>query len=338
MFTGQHPLRAGQFGLHSYAAAYLDCAGERNPVRHVRKVTAALLPLLRDPPDLMVVQGDTSSALGAALAGFMAGVPVAHVEAGLRTYDPAQPWPEEEYRTAIDAQANLLFAPTDHAAENLVRECVGGEVHVTGNTGIDALLGAISQLPPAETKGRSPARILVTCHRRESWGGGIADIASALAALAADGTARIEVILHPNPQVADRMGELLGGTPNIDLLQPCGHIELVRRMRDADLILSDSGGIQEEAPALGVPLLVLREKTERPEGVTTGNMRLVGTCPQRILAEARLLLSDADALAAMARPAFPYGDGKAAPRIAELICRWLEKGRRNPAKKAVASW
>ena len=293
----------------------------------MRKVTAAFLPLLRHPPDLMVVQGDTSSALGAALAGFMAGVPVAHVEAGLRTYDPAQPWPEEEYRTAIDAQADLLFAPTAHAAENLARECVAGEVHVTGNTGIDALLGAIAQLPPAEAKARSPARILVTCHRRESWGGGIADIASALAAIAADGTARIEVILHPNPQVANRMGKLLRGTPNVELLQPCSHIELVRRMRDADLILSDSGGIQEEAPALGVPLLVLREKTERPEGIATGNMRLVGISPQRILAEARSLLSDAAALAAMARPAFPYGDGKAAPRIAALIEQWLAGDR-----------
>jgi UDP-N-acetylglucosamine 2-epimerase (non-hydrolysing) len=337
ILTGQHPrLDPAPFGLSGFPSIRLDCPGEENPHAHVRRVTAAMLPLLEPAPELLVVQGDTSTALGAALAAFTAGVPVAHVEAGLRTYDPFLPWPEEEYRTAIDAGAELLFAPTETAAGNLRSEQAPGKIHVTGNSGIDALLAVAERLPPPALRERGTPRLLVTCHRRESWGEGLRSIAAALVELARDGTATVDVMLHPNPFVAETMRRLLGGVPGIALLEPCGHSGLVRRMLEADLVLSDSGGIQEEAPALGVPLLVLREKTERPEGIWSGNSRLVGTDRERIVGEARRLLADPVARAAMARRSFPYGDGRAGPRIAALIEEWLE-GRGRASSKSPAA-
>jgi UDP-N-acetylglucosamine 2-epimerase (non-hydrolysing) len=281
------------------------------------------------PPDLLIVQGDTSSALGGARAAAAAEVPLAHVEAGLRTRDPALPWPEEEYRTEIDSKAHLLFAPTDLSALNLACERVTGRVHVTGNTGIDALYAAIADLPRCEVHDRAMRRLLVTCHRRESWGEGIRSIALAARELGMSGSAWVDVIVPPNSHVAGALRELLHRCPNTSLLEPCSHRELLRRMRESDLILSDSGGMQEEAPALGVPLLVLREKTERPEGVATGNMRLVGTCKETIVAETLRLLSDPIAYRAMSRSAFPYGDGEAAPRIAAIIEEWLENRAKN---------
>lgn len=323
IFTGQHPaLDPADFGLSNFTADRLDCPGEQDPHRHVGAVTTALLPMLADRPDLLLVQGDTSSALGAALAGFTAAVPVAHVEAGLRTHDPLLPWPEEEYRTAIDAQARLLFAPTTTAAENLRAEQVPGEIYVTGNTSIDAVLALENELPAAEQRSGDLPKLLVTAHRRESWGEGLRSIAEALRALSND--AEIDFVLHPNSHVAAAMRELLDETPNIHLVEPCGHRELIERMRDADLILSDSGGIQEEAPALGIPLLVLREKTERPEGIATGSAVLVGTSSERIVGEAQRLLHDPELLKQMRRRSFPYGNGKAASRIARIIEKWLK--------------
>ena len=294
----------------------------------MQSVTSELMPLLHRGADLLIVQGDTSSALGGALAGFAAGVPVAHVEAGLRTHDPRLPWPEESYRTRIDAEADLLFAPTEISASNLRIEGVPGEIHVTGNSGIDALIDVVAGLPAPTVHDRGFPRLLVTCHRRESWGDGLQSIASALVELAREGRVLIDFVLHPNAHVAATMRQLLGDVPNIALLQPCSYRELVRRMRDADLILSDSGGIQEEAPVLGTPLLVLREKTERPEGIASGNARLVGTDASRIVDEARRLIDDPVALGAMSHRAFPYGDGKAAPRIAAIIEDWLERQSR----------
>jgi UDP-N-acetylglucosamine 2-epimerase (non-hydrolysing) len=272
-----------------------------------------------------VVQGDTSSALGAALAGSLARVPVAHVEAGLRTHDAGHPWPEEEYRTAIDARADLLFAPTETAAANLRAEDVHGEVHMTGNTGIDALLAVQARLAAQTLVAERLPRILVTCHRRESWGEGLRSIAAALTEIARGGNAPIDLVLHPNTHVALTMRQSLDSVRGISLLAPCSQSELVRRMREADIMLSDSGGIQEEALALGTPLLVLREKTERPEAIASGNARLVGTSADRIVAEVRRLLENPYERLAMARPAFPFGDGRAAPRIAEIIGRWLEQ-------------
>jgi UDP-N-acetylglucosamine 2-epimerase (non-hydrolysing) len=290
----------------------------------VRSVTRALLPLLADAPDLLVVQGDTSSALGAALAAFAAGVPLAHVEAGMRTHDRELPWPEEEYRTAIDARADLLFAPTEMAAANLRAERVDGELFVTGNTGIDAVLATAALLPPQGLHEPGAPRLLVTVHRRESWREGLRSVAEAVIALARGGT-RVDVLVHPNAYVARSMVELLGSVENVALVNQCSHVELLARMRDADLVLSDSGGIQEEAPALGVPLLVLREKTERPEAIASGNARLVGTSADRIVAEAQELLGDPVARGAMSRRSFPFGDGRSGPRIAGLIEQWLEQ-------------
>ena len=324
VLTGQHfTLDPAEFGLELYPAIGLGCPGEEDPNKHVQAVIAAMLPSLNPALDLLVVQGDTSSALGAALAGFSAGIAVAHVEAGLRTHDPALPWPEEEYRTAIDAQADLLFAPTQIAAQNLRAERVPGTIHVTGNTGIDALKATQARLTVQALVTEELPRILVTCHRRESWGEGLKSVAAALIEIAREGTARIDVILHPNAHVAAIIRQSLDSVRGISLIEPCTQIELVRRMCEVDLMLSDSGGIQEEAAALGTPLLVLREKTERPEAIASGNARLVGTSSDRIVTEVRRLLENPYERLAMARPAFPFGDGRAAPRIAEAIKRFL---------------
>jgi UDP-N-acetylglucosamine 2-epimerase (non-hydrolysing) len=324
ILTGQHPrLDPADFALGGFPAERLDCPGKQDPHQHVGAVTSALLPKLGRSTDLLVVQGDTSSALGAALAGFSKGVAVAHVEAGLRTYDPQLPWPEEEYRTAIDASADLLFAPTSFSAANLRQEKAPGEIHITGNTSIDAILAVEAELPPVKRDPTGLPRLLVTAHRRESWGEGLRSIASAVRELASE--AVVDFVLHPNAHVAATMRDALGGHENIRLLGPCGHRELIQRMRGADLVLSDSGGIQEEAPALGVPLLVLREKTERPEGIAYGSAILVGTSSERIVSEARRLLHDPAPLQRMRRRSFPYGDGKAAQRIAGIIENWLRK-------------
>ena len=324
MLTGQHfALDPAEFGLELYPAVRLGCPGEEDPNRHVQAVTTAMLPLLSPAPDLVVVQGDTSSALGAALAASLAGVAVAHVEAGLRTHDPRLPWPEEEYRTSIDARADLLFAPTETAVANLRAEGVRGEVHLTGNTGIDALKATEARLAAQPLVVEKLPRILVTCHRRESWGEGLKSVATALVEIARDGASTIELVLHPNAHVAAIMRQSLDSIRGISLIAPCTQIDLIRRMREVDLILSDSGGIQEEATALGTPLLVLREKTERPEAIASGNARLVGTSSDRIIAEVRRLLENPYERLTMARPAFPFGDGHAAPRIAEVIHRFL---------------
>ncbi len=322
IFTSQHPLNAAEHGLAEYHGVTLDCPGGADPHVHAREVARAIAPLLADRPALLAVQGDTSSALGGALAGFAAAVPVAHVEAGLRSFDPSMPWPEEEFRAAIDARATLLFAPTDINAANLEAEDIGGSVFVTGNTGIDALL-ALS-MPPA-TPRLSPdnrLKLLVTCHRRESWGDGLRAVAEALIELAAEYPLAIDFVLHPNPAVAGIMRELLENHCGIRLLEPLGHRSMVEAMQACDILLSDSGGVQEEAPALGVPLLVLRAKTERPEGVASGNMLLVGTDKRRVM-EGVVRLLDPAVRAAMSRRAFPYGDGRSADRIAGHIADFL---------------
>ncbi|HET9810469.1 MAG TPA: UDP-N-acetylglucosamine 2-epimerase (non-hydrolyzing) [Sphingomicrobium sp.] len=319
LFTGQHPdLDPSDYGLGDFAAIHLHCAGETDPHVHVGTVSKALLPVVIDSGcRLLIVQGDTSSALGGALAGQMAGIPVAHVEAGLRSHDRRRPWPEEEFRVAIDAQAELLFAPTELSAANLRREHVRGQVHVTGNTGIDSLL-ALRHDQPCPTSAGPPC-ILVTCHRRENWGLGIAGMTAALRNIASSGIARVEILLHPNPALARQVRDLLAGERHIDFRQPCSHPETVTAMLESDLVLSDSGGMQEEAAALGVPLLVLRDRTERPEAIACGNVELVGTDRGRIIeAVERQLSGPLERAATM-----PFGDGRAGERIAEVIEQWL---------------
>ncbi|HET7710239.1 MAG TPA: UDP-N-acetylglucosamine 2-epimerase (non-hydrolyzing) [Sphingomicrobium sp.] len=330
ILTGQHPgLDPPTFALGDYPCTDLRCRGRENPRDYSVAVAIRLADHLAERPALVIVQGDTSSALGGALAGSAMHIPVAHVEAGLRTHDPTSPWPEEEFRVAIDSRADLLFAPTELSAANLRRESVRGAIHVTGNSGIDAVLAAAAELVPGERQA-SRRRLLVTCHRRESWGEGLRSIAAALVALAGD--AQIDFVLHPNPAVAAAMRRALADCPAIQVHPPCAHADLLRMMLSATLTLSDSGGMQEEAAALGAPLLVLRDKTERPEAIATGNMILVGTDSFRIVAEARRLLRDQVALAAMARPAFPYGDGRSAPRIARIITDWLDQRKRGASR------
>jgi len=327
--TGQHPgLELGDHGLDGFAATPLHCPGQPDPMLHAELVTAELRRILPiDPPDLLVVQGDTSSALGGALAAHESGVFLAHVEAGLRTYDPKLPWPEEKNRVTIDRMAQLLFAPTSGNAANLRHEKVSGIIHITGNSGIDALAELAGTLPVKPRRSwwpRREFRLLVTCHRRENWGSGLDHMAIAIRLLA-DRRICSDVVLPPNPKVTERMTSLFGDHRRIRLVPPLSHRATVDAMRRSDVVLSDSGGIQEEAPALGVPLLVLRDKTERPEGLATGSMELVGTDPQRIVEAVMRLRHNRSHRNAMSRPCLPFGDGNAASRIARYCLMFLEE-------------
>ena len=295
---------------------------------HAELVRAAMQRMLTvNRPQLVIVQGDTSSALGGALAASEFGIALAHVEAGLRTHDPNLPWPEEENRVAIDRLSDLLFAPTSGNAANLRREQSTGRVHVTGNSGIDALAALVGPLPMSRRRRLLPRRkfrLLVTCHRRENWSAGLEGLAEALLELADQGLSA-DVILPPNPGVTERMHRLLGGQQGISLIPPLSHAATIAAMRAADLVLSDSGGMQEEAPALGVPLLVLRDKTERAEGLVMGSMELVGTDPGRIVEAVGRLRGERRLLRQMARPCLPFGDGRSAPRIAEVCLAYVEE-------------
>lgn len=332
IFTGQHPaLDPADYGLGDFPVVRLSCRGQEDPHAHVGAVTKAVLPVLCDiMPWLTLVQGDTSSALGGALAAAAARLPLAHVEAGLRSHCRRQPWPEEDFRIAIDAQAQLLFAPTELSAANLVREGVSGEVHVTGNSGIDALL-PLAARRRGDARSNQP-RLLVTCHRRENWGDSLQAVAAALTTIAAEGAAQVDIVLHPNPALAGRIRELLDGQPGISFSPPRGHRDMIQAMVEADLVLSDSGGMQEEAAALGVPLLVLRDTTERPEAIACGSVELVGTDPKRILSAVRRHLKSARTKTT----ASPFGDGHAGERIAAIIEEWLlRRGALSPRCPAV---
>lgn len=297
---------------------------------HALEVASAFRSMA-EQTGLIMVQGDTSSALGGALAGFAAGIPVAHVEAGLRSHDPAMPWPEEDNRVTIDAGAALLFAVTETSAGNLRAEQVPGEIHITGNTGIDALRDLLGRVPvPHLAAVQDNPGLLVTCHRRENWGVAFDPIADALLELGETRQLRINVLLPPNPTQAALVRQKLIGCFSIRLHPPLDHAGMVEAMRGASIILSDSGGVQEEAPALGVPLLVMRTKTERPEGIASGNMVLVGSDRTRIVAEVSRLLDDPEVYAAMAHPRLPYGNGLAAERIADVTLNWLAARGRLP--------
>ncbi len=283
-------------------------------------------------PDWVVVQGDTATAMAGALAAYYRNIPVVHVEAGLRSGDIHNPWPEEVNRRIVATLATLHCAPTQGAAAALLAENVAPEsVHVTGNTVIDALhwiTASVAQEPTlAAAMGAIEHRfagrriVAVTAHRRENWGAGLAGIAEAVRRLAGRDDIAIVLPLHPNPAVRAALEERLAGLANVALTGPLDYPNFAQLLAVATLVLTDSGGVQEEAPALGVPVLVLRETTERPEGIAAGTARLVGTQPDRIVAEATRLLDDAAAHAAMARAHSPYGDGKAAGRIVQLLAR-----------------
>jgi UDP-N-acetylglucosamine 2-epimerase (non-hydrolysing) len=282
-------------------------------------------------PDLILVQGDTTTAMSAALAGFYAQVPVVHVEAGLRSGDLAHPFPEEANRQIIDAVSEILLPPTSQAQSNLYRAGFAVErCPVTGNTVVDALQQLCARHSPvlhgsgveeADLAGRK--LILVTTHRRENWGSDLEAICGAIRDIA-DRWTKIVVALpvHPNPNVQRPVRKLLGGHPRIRLLSPLEYIPFLALMRRAYLILTDSGGVQEEAPSLGVPVLVLRKTTERPEAAEAGLARIIGTDPNAIVFHVEELLEDVQAYRQMTTAINPYGDGLASGRIVEVLRNW----------------
>lgn len=292
------------------------------------RILSQLEPILAaGSADMVLVQGDTTTTLAGALAAFYQRIPVGHVEAGLRTGDMAQPFPEEMNRVVTTRLATLHFAPTPLAAGRLAAEGVAAErVFVTGNSGIDAVLHVRDLLdagtvPVPRWPQLNPAKrlIVVTAHRRESFGDGFEQICSALLRLARRGDVQIAYPVHRNPNVVEPVQRLLSGHPDILLLDPLDYIPFVDLMRRASLILTDSGGIQEEGPSLGKPILVMREKTERPEAVDAGTVKLVGTDEEKIVREAALLLDHEDERQRMSRIHNPYGDGQASRRIADAI-------------------
>jgi UDP-N-acetylglucosamine 2-epimerase (non-hydrolysing) len=306
------------------------------PGQDLTDVTTACLVRLREAlgdekPDWVLVQGDTTTALSAALAAYYQKIPIAHVEAGLRTYNPYSPWPEEINRRLVDAMSAVLFPPTRWARDNLLREAIPEErIHVTGNTVIDALFSAVTRI---ETDRQLRSRIeatfpyldtqkrllLVTGHRRESFGSGFEQICTGLVRLADRGDVQIVYPVHLNPNVREPVRRILGERANVRLIEPLDYLPFVYLLNRADLVLTDSGGIQEEAPSLGKPVLVMRDTTERPEAIEAGTARLVGADAARITKEASVLLDSSIAYTRMARAANPFGDGRAAHRICTIL-------------------
>lgn len=303
-------------------------ASEAHAVAAIRDALLPVLAAVR--PRIVLVHGDTRSALAGALAAVALQLPLGHVEAGLRSHDLAAPFPEELFRRRIDGMATWLLAPTETARANLRAEGVDdARIHVTGNTGIDALHEVLRRLPPDAVAPERPT-LLVTAHRRENLGEPLARIVHALCRIAdAHPDLDLLVPVHPNPVVAPLL-EPLAGRRNARLVPPLAYPDFVRLLRDCFAVLTDSGGVQEEAPVLGKPLLVLRDRTERPEGVLAGTARLVGTDPDRIVAEVERLLTDEAHLSAMRRVHSPYGDGRAADRIAAIVEDLLEPGASRP--------
>ena len=283
-----------------------------------------------EKPDRVLVHGDTLTTMAASLAAYFRKIPVGHVEAGLRSHNIYQPWPEEVNRKVTGVIADMHFAPTQMAHDALVAENVpAANIHITGNTVIDALLTTarrISDEPRLASgldalAGRFTERriIAVTTHRRENFGDGMTRIAEAIAEIACRKDVAVIFPVHPNPNVRPAMDLALAGRDNVAMIEPLDYPHFVRLLGMADLVLTDSGGVQEEAPALGKPVLVMRETTERPEGIAAGTALLVGTDRHRIATEIFRLLDDKSAYAAMSRAHNPYGDGKAAERIARIV-------------------
>jgi len=313
------------------------------PGQDLAGVTTAILDGLNvlfqnDPPDVVLVHGDTATTFAATLAAYYHKIPVAHVEAGLRTGDIYSPWPEEANRKLTGVLAHLHFAPTNVSRENLLREgCKGDSIFVTGNTVIDALLTIVEKLKSEpmlrekieklfEFLNSNRRLVLVTGHRRESFGGGFERICKALVQLAKE-FPDVEIVypVHLNPNVREPVGRLLSDISNVHLIEPLDYLPFVYLMNRAYIILTDSGGIQEEAPSLGKPVLVMRDATERPEAVEAGTVRLVGTDSERIFEALSELLSDKDAYECMSFAHNPYGEGKAAQQISKILIERIGK-------------
>lgn len=346
--TGQHSEMMAQaladFGLMPDADL-----GVMSPGQSLASLTASLMSALdafleAEKPDVVLVQGDTTSVFCAALAAFYRRIPVGHVEAGLRTHDRYAPFPEEINRCLADRLAAMHFAPTEGARANLLREGVPAEcVHVTGNTVVDALLWISeritresSALPLAvqEAKASGIRVVLLTAHRRESSGAGIAGICEAVVKVA---QCRRDVCfvfpVHLNPSIRKAVFDALDGRPGVLLLDPLPYRAFVALMMACDVVLTDSGGLQEEAPVLGKPVLVMRDVTERPEVVAAGSARLVGTRPEAIAESLCALLDDRALYARMSRARSPYGDGRSAGKICDILEEFLAAGA-NPGDSA----
>jgi len=315
--------------------------GIMRPDQSLADIVSRGLPAIGDAikgcsPDLVLVHGDTSTGFTAALAAYYAGVKVGHVEAGLRTYDKWNPFPEEMNRKLIGAISDIHFAPLDTHRDNLLREGVEeASIYVTGNTGIDAVLsvarkgGAAADGMVAEALKGEGRLILVTAHRRESIGDGIKGICEAVKRLlAAYPDVKALFPVHPNPRVQGTVRAMLEGVERCHLVSPMSYPDMVAAMKACCFCMSDSGGIQEEAPALGKPVLVLREVTERPEGVQSGTLKLAGLDPDRIVKLAGELLDDRDEYIRMATSVNPFGDGKSSERIVEAILHSFGLGER----------
>ncbi|MVZ97317.1 UDP-N-acetylglucosamine 2-epimerase (non-hydrolyzing) [Sphingorhabdus sp. IMCC26285] len=281
-------------------------------------------------PDRVLVQGDTATAMVGALAAYYRQIPVSHIEAGLRSYDIYRPWPEEVNRKIIGSIADQHFAPTNVSASALKAEAVPDDrVFVTGNTVIDALYWItdrishrpemVANLAGLEARFEGKKIIGITTHRRENFGDGMENIALAIKAIAARDDVACIFPVHLNPNVRGVMERMLGTEPNVAMIEPLDYPNFARLLSISHILLTDSGGVQEEAPALGKPVLVMRDTTERPEGVTAGTAKLIGTDKNRIISEIFTLLDDDAAYSAMARAHNPFGDGKASQRIAEII-------------------
>lgn len=306
----------------------------QTPAQVAARVISTMDPLLADLcPDVLLVQGDTTTVMATCIAAHYRRIKTGHVEAGLRTYDRFNPFPEEMNRIVTDQICSLHFAPTFKARDNLLQEGISPKgIYVTGNTVIDALMWMVRSSPTPSTNNifnklginksvnrSNPKILLVTAHRRESFGQPLQNICRALRAIAERNDVHIIYPVHPNPNVCAPVRDTLKNLPNISLIPPLDYLTLIQIMKNCYLILTDSGGIQEEGPSLGIPVLVMRETTERPEAVSAGAARIVGTDTERIVSETAKLLNDPAAHAAMAQSINPYGDGLASKRIIDVL-------------------
>lgn len=306
------------------------------PGQDLSDITANVLLGMRDVyaqwmPDIILVHGDTTTTLAASLSAYYARIRVGHVEAGLRTGDKYSPWPEEMNRRITGSITDIHFAPTEKAKDNLLREGTAPDtIHITGNTVIDALLDVVTRVRHDDllhnrfTKqfdffDPDKRMVLVTGHRRENFGSGFENICQALAEIAQRGDVQIVYPVHLNPNVQEPVRRILSGVENVTLIEPLDYLPFVYLMDRSTLLVTDSGGVQEEAPSLGKPVLVMRNTTERPEAVDAGTVRLVGTDQEKIVAEVNRLLDDAEAFESMSRAHNPYGDGHAAERICSVL-------------------
>lgn len=343
--TAQHREMLDQV-LHPYGIEPAHDLGIMRGNQDLTYITSAILSgvgdlLEKERPDFLLVQGDTTTTFASALAAFYRKIPIGHVEAGLRTQDKYRPFPEEINRRMVSALADLHFAPTPSAKERLLAEGLPAErILVTGNTIVDMLfltLERINEIPPVPPPFLGPTAegkklILVTGHRRESFGEGFENICHAFKRIV-ERHPEVEIVypVHLNPNVQVPVRAILEGVSRVHLVPPLDYVDFVSLMRRCDLVLTDSGGIQEEAPSLGKPVLVMRELTERTEGIEAGTARLVGTDCERIVAETDRLLTDRSAYERMSRAENPYGDGKASGRIIGAVLRFLSEG--DPGKR-----